>query len=42
VHDKLAEQGAIAGSGSAAAFAGFVEHEQARYARIVQAANIKE
>jgi tripartite-type tricarboxylate transporter receptor subunit TctC len=42
VRDKLAEQGAVAGSGSAAAFAGFVEHEQARYARIVQAANIKE
>ncbi len=42
VRAKLAEQGAIPGSGSAAAFAGFVEHEQARYARIVQTANIKE
>jgi tripartite-type tricarboxylate transporter receptor subunit TctC len=42
VRDKLAEQGAVPGSGSAAAFATFVEHEQARYARIVQAANIKE
>jgi len=30
VHDKLAEQGAVSGSGSAAAFAAFVEHEQAR------------
>ncbi|HZV91735.1 MAG TPA: tripartite tricarboxylate transporter substrate binding protein, partial [Caldimonas sp.] len=42
VRAKLAEQGAIAGSGSAAAFAAFVEHEQARYARIVQAAHIKQ
>jgi tripartite-type tricarboxylate transporter receptor subunit TctC len=42
VREKLGEQGAIAGSGSAGAFAGFVEHEQARYAQIVRAANIKE
>lgn len=42
VRDKLGEQGAIPGSGSASAFATFVEHEQARYARIVKAANIKE
>lgn len=42
VRDKLGEQGAIPGSGSASAFANFVEHEQVRYARIVKAANIKE
>jgi tripartite-type tricarboxylate transporter receptor subunit TctC len=40
VRDKLAEQGAVPGSGSATAFATFVEHEQERYARIVKAANI--
>jgi tripartite-type tricarboxylate transporter receptor subunit TctC len=40
VRDKLAEQGAVPGNGSPAAFAGFVEREQERYARIVKAANI--
>lgn len=39
---KLAEGGAVAGSGSAADFGRFVQREQARYARIVKAANIKE
>ena len=38
--EKLAEQGAIAGSGSASVFTTFVEREQERYARIVKAANI--
>jgi tripartite-type tricarboxylate transporter receptor subunit TctC len=38
--EKLAEQGAVPGSGSAPAFAAFVEREQERYARIVKAANI--
>jgi len=42
VRSRLAEQGAIAGSGSVSTFAGFVQREQARYARIVQAANIRE
>jgi tripartite-type tricarboxylate transporter receptor subunit TctC len=37
---KLAEGGAIAGSGSAAEFARFVQKEQARYAGIVKIANI--
>jgi len=40
VRDRLAEQGAVPGSGSAVAFAGFIEQEQGRYARIVKAANI--
>jgi tripartite-type tricarboxylate transporter receptor subunit TctC len=40
MRDKLAEQGAVPGNGSPAAFAGFVEREQERYARIVKAANI--
>jgi tripartite-type tricarboxylate transporter receptor subunit TctC len=40
VRDKLAEQGAVPGSGSPSAFAAFVEREQERYARIVKAANI--
>ena len=38
--EKLAEQGAVPGSGSASAFAGFIEREQERYARVVKAANI--
>ena len=42
VRHKLAEGGALGGNGSAADFARFVQREQARYARIVQAANIKE
>ncbi len=40
MREKLAEQGAVPGNGSPAAFAGFVEREQERYARIVKAANI--
>ena len=40
MREKLAEQGAVPGSGSPAAFAGFVAREQERYARIVKAANI--
>jgi tripartite-type tricarboxylate transporter receptor subunit TctC len=39
---KMAEQGAIGGSGTPADFARFVAREQERYARIVKAANIKE
>ncbi|MDB5858960.1 MAG: tripartite tricarboxylate transporter substrate binding protein [Ramlibacter sp.] len=39
---KMAEQGAIGGSGSSAEFGRFVAREQERYARIVRAANIKE
>ena len=39
---KLAEGGAIAGSGSSADFARFVQKEQARYAGIVKAANIRD
>jgi tripartite-type tricarboxylate transporter receptor subunit TctC len=42
VRAKMAEQGAIGGSGSAADFGRFVQREQERYARIVKAANIKE
>ena len=42
VRGKMQEQGAIGGSGSAAQFAGLVQREQERYARIVKAANIKE
>lgn len=42
IRGKLLEQGAIAGSGTAASFGEFVLREQARYARIVQAANIRE
>lgn len=42
VRAKLAEQGAVGGSGGAAAFSGFVQREQERYARIVRSANIKE
>ena len=42
VRGKLAQQGALAGSGSAAAFAGFVERERTRYAGVVRAANIRE
>ena len=42
VKAKLAEQGAIGGSGTPAEFARFVAREQERYARIVKAANIKE
>jgi tripartite-type tricarboxylate transporter receptor subunit TctC len=40
VRDKLAEQGAVPGSGTPAAFATFVAREEERYARIVKAANI--
>jgi tripartite-type tricarboxylate transporter receptor subunit TctC len=40
VRDKLAEQGAVPGSGAPGAFASFVAHEEERYARIVKAANI--
>ena len=42
VRRKLADQGAIAGSGSAADFGAFVAREQERYARIVKDANIRE
>lgn len=42
VRGKMQEQGAIGGKGSAAEFAVFVQREQARYARIVKAADIKE
>ena len=42
VRDKLAEQGAVPGSGSPGAFAAFVAREEERYARIVKAANIRE
>jgi tripartite-type tricarboxylate transporter receptor subunit TctC len=42
VRAKMQEQGAIAGSGSAADFTRFVQHEQALYARIVKSANIRE
>ena len=42
VKARMAEQGAIGGSGSAAEFGRFVAREQERYARIVKAANIKE
>ncbi|MES2362167.1 MAG: tripartite tricarboxylate transporter substrate binding protein [Pseudomonadota bacterium] len=42
VRAKLLEQGALSGSGSPAELGRFVQREQARYARIVQAANIKE
>ena len=42
VRRKLAEQGSIAGSGSAADFGEFVKREQQRYARIVKDANIRE
>jgi len=37
---KLAEGGAMVGSGSAAEFTRFVQKEQSRYAGIVKAANI--
>eukprot|EP01030_Chromulinospumella_sphaerica_P008047 gene8047-7876_t len=42
VRAKLADGGAVAGKGSAAEFARFVQTESARYAAIVKAANIKE
>ena len=42
VRAKLAEGGASPGTGSAADFSRFVQKEQARYAAIVKAANIKE
>lgn len=42
VRARLAEGGALVGSGSPAAFAGFVQAEQARFEAIVKAANIKE
>jgi tripartite-type tricarboxylate transporter receptor subunit TctC len=42
VRAKMAEQGALGGSGSAADFARFVQREQERYGRIVKAANIRE
>jgi tripartite-type tricarboxylate transporter receptor subunit TctC len=42
VKARMAEQGAIGGSGTPADFARFVVREQERYARIVKAANIKE
>lgn len=42
VRAKMLEQGALSGSGSAADLGRFVQREQARYAHIVQAANIKE
>jgi tripartite-type tricarboxylate transporter receptor subunit TctC len=42
VKAKMAEQGAIGGSGTPADFSRFVAREQERYARIVKAANIRE
>ncbi len=42
VKARMAEQGAIGGSGNATDFARFVLREQDRYARIVRAANIRE
>ena len=42
VRNKLAEGGALVGSGDAAAFGRFVLGEQARFEKIVKAANIKE
>ncbi|MBI2768035.1 MAG: tripartite tricarboxylate transporter substrate binding protein [Burkholderiales bacterium] len=42
MRSKMQEQGAIGGSGTAAQFGAFVQHEQERFARIVKAANIKE
>ena len=42
VRARLQDQGAIAGSGSVAEFAGFVAREQQRYAQVVKAAGIKE
>jgi tripartite-type tricarboxylate transporter receptor subunit TctC len=42
VRAKLADGGAVAGKGTAAEFARFVQTESARYAAIVKAANIKE
>jgi tripartite-type tricarboxylate transporter receptor subunit TctC len=42
VRSKLAEGGATAGSGSALDFSRFVQKEQARYAAIVKAANIRD
>lgn len=42
VRAKLLEQGAVAAGGDAASFAAFMQREQARYARIVQSAGIRE
>ena len=42
VRGKLADGGALVGSGDRAAFARFIAAEQARFEKIVQAANIKE
>jgi len=42
VRDKLAEQGAVPGSGSPSAFGAFVAREEERYAKVVKAANIRE
>ena len=42
VRAKLAEGGALTGSGDRAAFARFIAAEQARFEQIVKAANIKE
>jgi tripartite-type tricarboxylate transporter receptor subunit TctC len=42
VRKKLAEGGALVGSGDTAAFNAFLQRENAKYARIVKAANIKE
>ncbi len=42
VRSKLMDQGAIAGSGSAASFEEFLRREQQRYAQIVKDANIRE
>lgn len=42
VRNKLAEGGALVGGGSTAAFHAFLRRENAKYERIVKAANIKE
>lgn len=42
VRSKMRDQGAVGGSGTVADFARFVQREQARYAQIVKAANIRE
>ena len=42
VRSKLAEQGALPGSGTPEAFGRFVQAEYARNQKIVQTANIKE
>jgi tripartite-type tricarboxylate transporter receptor subunit TctC len=42
VRDKLAQQGALPGGGTAAAFASFIEQDRARIGKVLQVTSLRE